>query len=59
MTPPDRSVPLRAVRTQAKCPVCGKPADGKSGAPSKDGTPAKAEPPKADAPAPKGKAASS
>ena len=29
MTPPDRSVPLRAVRTQAKCPVCGKPADAK------------------------------
>jgi uncharacterized protein len=22
-------VPLRAVRTQAKCPVCGKPADAK------------------------------
>jgi uncharacterized protein len=29
MTPPDRSVPLRAVRIQAKCPVCGKPADAK------------------------------
>ena len=29
MTPPDRSGPLRAVRTQAKCPVCGKPADAK------------------------------
>jgi uncharacterized protein len=29
MTPPDRSVPLRAVRIQAKCPVCGKPGDAK------------------------------
>ncbi len=29
MTPPDRSASLRAVRTQAKCPVCGKPADDK------------------------------
>ena len=29
MTVPDRSAPLRAVRTQAKCPVCGKPADAK------------------------------
>ena len=29
MASPDRSVPLRAVRTQAKCPVCGKPADTK------------------------------
>ena len=29
MTPPDRSAPLRAVRTQAKCPVCGKSADAK------------------------------
>ena len=29
MTPPDRSAPLRAVRIQAKCPVCGKPADAK------------------------------
>jgi uncharacterized protein len=29
MTPPDKSVPLRAVRIQAKCPVCGKPADAK------------------------------
>ncbi len=28
MTPSDRSPPpLRAVRTEAKCPVCGKPAD--------------------------------
>jgi uncharacterized protein len=27
MTPPDRTAPLRAVRTEAKCPVCGKPAD--------------------------------
>jgi len=26
---PDRPVPLRAVRTQAQCPVCGKPADEK------------------------------
>jgi endogenous inhibitor of DNA gyrase (YacG/DUF329 family) len=23
----DRPVPLRAVRTEAKCPVCGKPTD--------------------------------
>jgi endogenous inhibitor of DNA gyrase (YacG/DUF329 family) len=33
MTPPDRSAPpsnqIRAVRIQAKCPVCGKPADAK------------------------------
>src|SRR5438046_51497 len=29
MTPPDKSVPLRAVRIQAKCPVCGKPAEAK------------------------------
>jgi endogenous inhibitor of DNA gyrase (YacG/DUF329 family) len=29
MRPPDRPVPLRAVRTQAQCPVCGKPADEK------------------------------
>jgi endogenous inhibitor of DNA gyrase (YacG/DUF329 family) len=29
MTPPDRPVPLRAVRIEAKCPVCGKPADEK------------------------------
>jgi uncharacterized protein len=29
MRPPDRPVPLRAVRIQAQCPVCGKPADGK------------------------------
>jgi endogenous inhibitor of DNA gyrase (YacG/DUF329 family) len=29
MTPPARSAPLRAVRIQAKCPVCGKPADAK------------------------------
>jgi endogenous inhibitor of DNA gyrase (YacG/DUF329 family) len=29
MKPPDRTVPLRAVRTQAQCPVCGKPADAK------------------------------
>ena len=29
MSPSDRSVPLRAVRIQAKCPVCGKPADAK------------------------------
>ena len=29
MSPPDRSVPLRAVRIQARCPVCGKPADEK------------------------------
>jgi uncharacterized protein len=29
MAPSDRSVPLRAVRIQAKCPVCGKPADAK------------------------------
>ena len=33
MTPPDRpsspSSQLRAVRTQAKCPVCGKPAEDK------------------------------
>jgi uncharacterized protein len=29
MTPPDRPAPLRAVRTQAKCPVCGKPAGAK------------------------------
>ena len=29
--PPDRSQspPLRALRTEAKCPVCGKPADAK------------------------------
>jgi len=26
---PDRPVSLRAVRTQAQCPVCGKPADEK------------------------------
>ena len=26
---PDRPVPLRAVRIQAQCPVCGKPADEK------------------------------
>jgi endogenous inhibitor of DNA gyrase (YacG/DUF329 family) len=26
---PDRPVPLRAVRTQALCPVCGKPAHEK------------------------------
>ena len=25
----DRPVPLRAVRTQAQCPVCGRPADEK------------------------------
>lgn len=25
----DRSVPLRAVRTEAKCALCGKPADPK------------------------------
>jgi len=29
MRPPDRPVPLRAVRTQAECPVCGKAADDK------------------------------
>ena len=29
MSPSDRSVPLRAVRIQAKCPVCSKPADAK------------------------------
>ena len=29
MTTSDRSPPLRAVRTEAKCPVCGKPADQK------------------------------
>jgi endogenous inhibitor of DNA gyrase (YacG/DUF329 family) len=29
MTPSDRSPPLRAVRIEAKCPVCGKPADAK------------------------------
>jgi len=29
MRSPDRPVPLRAVRTQAQCPVCGKPADDK------------------------------
>ena len=29
MTPPDRSASLRAVRTQAKCPVCSKLADAK------------------------------
>ena len=30
MTPPDRTAPpLRAVRIQAKCPVCGKLADTK------------------------------
>jgi len=29
MRPPDRPLPLRAVRTQAECPGCGKPADGK------------------------------
>jgi endogenous inhibitor of DNA gyrase (YacG/DUF329 family) len=29
MTPPDRPAPLRAVRIQAKCPVCGKPAEAK------------------------------
>jgi len=29
MSPPDKSVPLRAVRIQAKCPVCGKPAEAK------------------------------
>ncbi|UYN96053.1 MAG: DNA gyrase inhibitor YacG [Enhydrobacter sp.] len=28
MPPPDRTAPpLRAVRTEARCPVCGKPAD--------------------------------
>jgi endogenous inhibitor of DNA gyrase (YacG/DUF329 family) len=27
MRSPDRPVPLRAVRTEAGCPVCGKPAD--------------------------------
>lgn len=27
MRPSDRPVPLRAVRIEAKCPVCGKPAD--------------------------------
>ena len=27
MRPPDRPIPLRAVRIQAQCPVCGKPAD--------------------------------
>jgi len=26
---PDQPIPLRAVRTQAQCPVCGKPADDK------------------------------
>ncbi len=26
---PDRPVPLRAVRIQAQCPVCGKPGDEK------------------------------
>jgi uncharacterized protein len=29
MKSPDRPVPLRAVRTVADCPVCGKPADEK------------------------------
>jgi endogenous inhibitor of DNA gyrase (YacG/DUF329 family) len=29
MKTPDRPIPLRAVRTQAGCPVCGKPADEK------------------------------
>lgn len=30
MTPPaDKTPPLRAVRIEAKCPVCGKPADQK------------------------------
>ncbi len=29
MTPSDRSPPLRVVRIEAKCPVCGKPADTK------------------------------
>ena len=29
MSPPDRPAPLRAVRTAAKCAICGKPADGK------------------------------
>jgi len=29
MMPPDRSASLRAVRIQAKCPVCGKLADAK------------------------------
>jgi len=29
MTPPDRTAPLRAVRIDAKCPVCGKPAQAK------------------------------
>jgi endogenous inhibitor of DNA gyrase (YacG/DUF329 family) len=33
MRPPDRPVPLRAVRTEAKCPVCGKPADEKKYSP--------------------------
>lgn len=27
MTPPEKTVPpLRAVRTEARCPICGKPA---------------------------------
>jgi uncharacterized protein len=29
MRSPDRPVPLRAVRIEAQCPVCGKPADEK------------------------------
>jgi len=29
MRPPDRPVPLRAVRIQAQCAVCGKPAEEK------------------------------
>jgi endogenous inhibitor of DNA gyrase (YacG/DUF329 family) len=29
MRSPDRPVPLRAVRTEAACPVCGKPAEEK------------------------------
>ena len=29
MSPPDRPLPLRAVRIEAKCPICGKPADDK------------------------------
>ena len=27
MTPPSDKAPLRAVRIEAKCPVCGKPAE--------------------------------
>ena len=33
MRPPDRPVPLRALRTEAKCPVCGKPIDEKKYSP--------------------------